>query len=198
MTTVDCVLIEQASKRRITADNVPVPDIPMASVENVHMLTAVRFPPPALFFANPNKKWSLDDFKKPDQVATYSVTDDVTDLQDEQDAYLQQDPAMTTEPETEAEDEATTIAVAVDESVNWLQQTAGNKYVESLKPAGDGLEDNLQQTSDALAKSQRPTYDRLVGSRSTTTGRLVVGPKQQPPPIRVVNQLSADRWSKKR
>jgi len=170
----------------------------MASVENVHMLTAVRFPPPALFFANPNKKWSLDDFKKPDQVATYSVTDDVTDLQDEQDAYLQQDPAMTTEPETEAEDEATTIAVAVDESVNWLQQTAGNKYVESLKPAGDGLEDNLQQTSDALAKSQRPTYDRLVGSRSTTTGRLVVGPKQQPPPIRVVNQLSADRWSKKR
>lgn len=165
----------------------------MASEESVHMLTAVRFPPPALFFANPDKKWSLGDFKKTDLVATYSVTDDVTDMQDEKDAYLQQDPAMTTEPETEAEAEATTIAVAVDESVNGLQQTAGDKHVESLKPAGDRLEDILQPTSDALAESLQPTHDRLVDSRSTTDGRLVVGLKQQPPAIRVMNQLSADR-----
>lgn len=162
------------------------------------MLTAVRFPPPALFFANPDKKWSLGDFEKPDLVATYSVTDDVTDMQDEQDAYLQQDPAMTIEPETEAEAEATTIVIAIDESVNGLQQTVGDKYVESLKPADDRLEDILQPTSDALAESLQPTHDRLVDSRSTTAGRLVVGPKQQPPAIRVMNQLSADRWSEKR
>jgi len=201
--------VEQASERRIIADSVPLPDIPMAGEESVHMLTAVQFPPPALFFANPDKKWSLGDFEKPDLVATYSVTDNVTDIQDEQDAYLQQDPTTTTEPETEAEAEATTIAGAVDESVNGLQQTAGDRHVESLKPAGDGLVESLQPTvdghmeslqptSDALAESLQPTHDRLVDSQSTTAGRLVVAPKRQPPPMRVVNQLPADRWLENR
>jgi len=137
----------------------------MASEESVHMLTAVRFPPPALFIANPDKKWSLGDFEKPDLVATYSVTDDVSDMQDEQDAYLQQDPAATTEPETGAEAEATTIVAEVDESVNGLQQTTGDGHVESLQP----------------------THDRLVDSQSTTAGRLVIPPKQQSPPMSVVN-----------
>jgi len=201
--------VEQASERRITVDSVPLPDIPMASEESVHMLTAVRFPPPALFFANPDKKWSLGDFEKPELVATYSVTDDVTDMQDDQDAYLQQDPTTTTEPETEVEAEATTIVAEVDESVNGLQQTTGDRHEESLKPAGDGLEEslqpivdghveNLQPISDALAESLQPAHDRLVDSQSTTAGRLVVAPKQQSPPMRVVNQLPANRWSEKR
>jgi len=174
--------VNQSSERRTTADSVPLPDIPMASEESVHLLTAVRFPPPALFFANPDKKWSLGDFEKPDLVATYSVTDDMTDMQDEQDAYLQQDPAATTEPETEAEAEVTTIVAEVDESVNGLQQTTGDRHVESLQP-----------TSDAFAESLQPTHDRLVYSQSTTAGR-----KQQSPPMYVVNQLSADSWSEKR
>ncbi|XP_003247824.1 uncharacterized protein LOC100569853 [Acyrthosiphon pisum] len=208
-TTIDCVLVEQASEKRISAESVPLPDIPMVREESVHMLTAVRFPPPALFFANPVKKWSLGDFEKPDLVATYSVTDDVADMQDEKDAYLQQDPAMTTEPETEAEAEATTIVAEVYESVNGLQQTTGDRHVESLKPAGDGIVESLQPNvdehveslqpiSDALTESLQPTHDRLVDSQSTTTSRLVVTPKQQSPPMRVVNQLPADSSSEKR
>ncbi|XP_015377004.1 PREDICTED: uncharacterized protein LOC107171280 [Diuraphis noxia] len=219
-TTVSCVLVEQASERRITVDSVTLPEIPMASEESVHMLTAVRFPPPALFFANPDKKWSLDDFDKPDSVATYSVTDDVTDIQDEQDAYQQQDPATTTESETEAEAVATTISIAVDDLVNGLQQTASDGHVESLQPTDNGHAENLQPaddghveslqptndavaeslqpTSDALTESLQPTHDRLVDSQLTTAGRLVVTPKQQPTPVRVVNQLPTDSWSEKR
>jgi len=181
-----------------------LPEIPRASEESVHMLTAVRFPPPALFFANPDKKWSLDDFDKPDMVATYSVTDDMTDIQDDQDAYLQQDPATTTEPEAEAV--ATTIAIDL---VNGLQQVAGdghmesvqqtdNEHVENLQPTDDGHVENLQPTSDALAESLQQAHDRLVGSQSTTAGRLIVTSKQQPTSVRIVNQLPTDRWSEKR
>lgn len=60
---------------------VPLPAIPMASEESVHLLTAVQFPPPALFFANPEKKWALTDFEKTDRTGgngqlSYSITDD--------------------------------------------------------------------------------------------------------------------------
>lgn len=66
-------------RRQISADSgsVSLPAIPMTvSEDNVHMLTAVRFPPPALFFADPNKNWTMNDFEKPDQPTTYAVTDD--------------------------------------------------------------------------------------------------------------------------
>lgn len=68
--------IEQAS-RRISEDNgnVQLPSIPMASEESVHLLTSVKFPPPALFFANPNKKWTLSDFEKLGKPISYSVND---------------------------------------------------------------------------------------------------------------------------
>jgi len=191
--------VEQASERRITVDRVTLPEIPRASEESVHMLTAIRFPPPALFFANPDKKWSLDDFDKPDVVATYSVTDDdMTDVQDKQDVF----PETTTEPEAEAV--ATTIIV--DDLVNGLQQTVGDGHVESiqttdnghaenlqptdnehaespqstdngpaesLQPTSDALAESLQPTSDAFTGSLQPTSDAFTGSLQPTNDRLV-------------------------
>ncbi|XP_025194425.1 uncharacterized protein LOC112594039 [Melanaphis sacchari] len=208
-TIVGCIPMEQASDRRITVDSVPLPDIPMASEESVHMLTAVRFPPPALFFANPDKKWSLGDFEKADQVTTYSVTDDLTETQDQQDAYLQQDPVTTVEPETEAEVETTTIATAVDGLVDELKQTASDghveglqptvdEHVESLRPTDDGHAENHQLTDDGLVESLQPASDRLADSRPTSADRLIVTPKQQQLPVRIVNQRPANRWSEKR
>jgi len=192
--------VEQASERRIIAESVPLPDIPMASEESVHMLTAVRFPPPALFFANPDKKWSLGDFEKTDRVTTYSVNDDATETQDEQDAYLQKDQVTTTKRETEAEAEVTTIIAPVDESIDGLQQPTVDGHAESLQPVGDGHAGSLQPIGDGHAENLQPTHDLLADSRPTIASRVVVMPKQQKPlpPVRVVNQQPTDRWSEKR
>lgn len=209
-TIVSCIQMEETSERRITVDSIPLPDIPMASEESVHMLTAVRFPPPALFFANPDKKWSLGDFEKADQATTYSVSDDVVETQDQPDAYLQQDLATTPEPETEAEVEVTTTATVVDGSVDGLQHTVSDEHAESLQPTdnghveihqptGDKIVESLQPTGDGLIESLQPAHDRLADSRPITTAdRLIVTPKQQKLPVRVVNQRPADRWTKKR
>lgn len=48
----------------------------MANEASVHMLTAIRFPPPALLFANPGKKWTMGDFEKSNNSSSYSVTDE--------------------------------------------------------------------------------------------------------------------------
>ncbi|CAH1710134.1 unnamed protein product [Aphis gossypii] len=209
-TIVSCIQVEETNERRITVDSIPLPDIPMASEESVHMLTAVQFPPPALFFANPDKKWSLGDFEKADQATTYSVTDDVVETQDQPDAYLQQDLATTPEPETEAEVEVTTTATAVDGSVDGLQQTVSDEHVESLRPTdnglteshqptGDEIVESLQPTGDGLVESLQPAHDRLADSRPITTAdRLIITPKQKQLPVRVVNQRPADHWTKKR
>ncbi|XP_060839865.1 uncharacterized protein LOC132921059 [Rhopalosiphum padi] len=172
-TMVDCIPVEEPSERRITVDSVPLPDIPMASEESVHMLTAVRFPPPALFFANPDKKWSLGDFEKADRATTYSVTDDMSETQDQQDSYPQQDQATTLEPETEAEVETTTIGAAVGELVNRLQQTTSDGHVESLRPTGDGHAESHQPTGDGLVESLRPTGDGHAESHQPTGDGLV-------------------------
>lgn len=69
----------EQERRVITADasgSVALPAIPMAGEASVHLLTAVRFPPPALFFADPNKEWTMSEFEKPDRATTYAVTDD--------------------------------------------------------------------------------------------------------------------------
>jgi len=202
--------VEEISERRITVDSIPLPDIPMASEESVYMLTAVRFPPPALFFANPDKKWSLGDFEKADQATTYSITDDVVETLDQQDEYLQQDLATTPEPETEAEVEVTTTATAVDGSVDGLQQTVSDEHTESLRPTdngqmeshqpiGDKIVESLQPTGDGLVENLQPTHDRLADSQPITTAdRLIVTPKQKQLPVRIVNQRLADRWTKKR
>ncbi|XP_026811216.1 uncharacterized protein LOC113552557 [Rhopalosiphum maidis] len=172
-TMVGCIPVEEPSERRITIDSVPLPDIPMASEESVHMLTAVRFPPPALFFANPDKKWSLDDFEKSDQATTYSVTDDMSETQDQQDSYPQQDLATTLEPETQTEVETTTIGAAVGELVNRLQQTASDGHVESLRPTGDGHTESHQPIGDGLVESLRPTGDGHAESHQPIGDGLV-------------------------
>uniref|UniRef100_A0A2S2NIW2 Uncharacterized protein n=1 Tax=Schizaphis graminum TaxID=13262 RepID=A0A2S2NIW2_SCHGA len=172
-TMVGCIPVEEPSERRITVDSVPLPDIPMASEESVHMLTAVRFPPPALFFANPDKKWSLGDFEKADQATTYSVTDDISEMQDQQDSYPQQDLVTTLEPETETEVETTTIGATVGELVNRLQQTTSDGHVESLQLTGDGHAESHQPTGDGLVESMRPTGDGHAENQQPTGDGLV-------------------------
>ncbi|XP_050532710.1 uncharacterized protein LOC126900801 isoform X2 [Daktulosphaira vitifoliae] len=44
--------------------------------ESIHLLSTLSFPPPALYLANPTKKWALVDFSKPDQRGSYSVYDE--------------------------------------------------------------------------------------------------------------------------
>lgn len=120
-----------AAARLITAGSgdVPLPPIPVAGEDSVHLLTAVRFPPPALFFANPERKWSLDDFEKPDRATAYSVTDEDAAAADErpQDEWQPaafwnpHDPPTTVAPgpEPEEQQQLTTIAVqAVDDAGN--------------------------------------------------------------------------------
>lgn len=85
------------------------------------MLSAVRFPPPALFFADPNKNWTMNDFEKPDQPTTYAVTDDDGDAGEitappdgVQQQQLQREPAeVTTIAGPEAE--VTTVGGRVDD-----------------------------------------------------------------------------------
>lgn len=113
--------------------DVSLPPIPVADEDSIHLLTAVRFPPPALFFADPDRKWTLNDFEKPDRATAYSVTDEDAAVDERpQDEWQPaafwnpKDPPTTVAPGPESEEPATTIAAAVvaDEPDN--AQTAGD------------------------------------------------------------------------
>lgn len=148
---VEVPVTEQA-RRRVSEDSgvIPLPSIPMASEESVHLLTSVKFPPPALFFANPDKKWTLSDFEKLGKPTSYSVKDKEMDAEN----YEQDLPATTVIADTES-DKKTTEEKAEDGQggkqddktgdgqqfpfISLFPQTSEN----SAKKAGDGQKDKM-------------------------------------------------------
>lgn len=159
----------------------------MASQDSVHMLTNIRFPPPALFFADSEKKWTMNDFEKSDKPPSYSVTDEnTTDIEQKE----QVQDRITTEVAVEPEPEMTTIEKPVDETKDDRKQVSSTTEtsivetenikqittdksingtrdgeqvtMESGKPIGEPAADRWQETVEVSNPSTSTKFEKLT------------------------------------
>lgn len=176
----------QSFRTRATADGgfvAPPSAVPLAGEENVHTLTAIGFPPPpALFFVDPDRKWSMGDFEKPDRPTTYSVTDENADENGDGGSH-DWSTVTTTIPAAAGQDEEEETATNGDGiSVGHAETTA---TVVERHDETTSTSSTERVRCDASATTRPPSSvrvgDDLIVRRRRPTAVLLAGRPLQPP-----------------
>lgn len=164
---------------------VQLPSIPMASEASVHMLTGIGFPPPALFFADPGKKWTMDDFEKSNKPSlNYSVTDEenVTNMEN-----MEQPQDRMTSVAVEPELETTTMEKPVDGMKNDREQDVLSTTEKLIVETQQG-----QETTTKIVDGTRDRENETIAMETSVDGTADLGQetivKEKP-----INETGTDR-----